>query len=145
MGDPSSLWSWWISSPWEWSVHFVDFVIILTLVIHPLCGLCKLFTLRWSVHFVDFVIIFTLWVIRPLCGFVHVGLQNSRPIRTTRPFCGLCLISVHVLTSNPHPFGTIRPLCGLVMYPSTLWTLCSLSIHNKNPCGKSKLYLNILL
>ena len=62
-------------------------------------------------------------------------------------------------TSNSHPLGMTRPLCGLVLYPSildfkfssswddlsTLWTLCNLSIHNKNPCGKSKLYLNILL
>ena len=156
--DPSTLWTLVYIRPF-WTLNFHP-----SGMIRPLCGLW-LISVRFGpqifillgrfVHFMDLLYIRPFWtsnfhplgMIRPLCGLVVIRpfrTSNFHPLGMIRPLCGPVVIRPF-RTSNFHPLGTIRPLCGLVIYPSTLWTLCSLSIHNKNPCGKSKLYLNILL
>ena len=106
-----------------WAVN--DFTIW---VIHPLCGLCKLLH-----HLGDPS---TLWTVNYFTLFgdpsTFVDFVNSFTLLVIRPLCELCKLC--------HPLGVYY--VDFVACPSTL---CSISIRNKHPCGKSKLCLNILL
>ena len=114
-------------------------------MIRPLCGLVLypfILDFKFSSSWDDLSILWT-------CSIsVHFGLQILILLGWSIHFVDLFYIRLF-WTSNFHPLGMIRPYCGLVLYPSildfkfssswddlsTLWTLCNLSIHNKNPCG----------
>ena len=161
--DPSTLWTLFYIRPcWTSNSHPLG-------MNRPLCGLVlypSMLDFKFSNSWDDPSILdfkfssswddpSTLWT----CSIsIHIGLQILILLGWPVHFVDLFYIRPY-WTSNSHPFGMTHPLCGLVLYssildfkfssfwddPSTLWTLCNLSIHNKNPCGKSKLHLNILL
>ena len=82
-----------------------------------------LILLGWSIHFVDFVL---------YPSMLDFKFSSSWDDPST---LWTCFIYIHVELQ----------ILILLGWPVHFVDLCNLSIHNKNPCGKSKLYPNILL
>jgi len=127
-------------------VHFMDLLYIRPFwtsnfhpfgMIRPLCGLVvypSILDFTFSSSWDDPS---TLWT---CCISVHFGLQILILLGLFVHIVDLFYIRP-LWTSNFHPPGMIRSHCGLVVFvyvifthlsdPSTLWTPCNLSIHNK--------------